>query len=88
MKNLLSLAMLAAIGYWYWSGPFQDQKQPSFEQKMELYDKHMASCLRGSAYASGAGHNIKGSPEKRCAKKYNLYLDQGKWYSYDDVRPD
>jgi hypothetical protein len=34
----------------------------------------------------GATGEGGGNAEEQCAEKYNLYLHDGKWYSYDEVR--
>ncbi|NRB37976.1 MAG: hypothetical protein HRU20_05845 [Pseudomonadales bacterium] len=87
-KNLISLAIIAAVGYWYWNGPYQDKVNPSYTQKVEQNEKDLAACERGKSYISGAGGKSDGDPETACAKKLNLYFADGHWHSYDDVRPD
>jgi len=29
--RLLTIAILVAAGYWYWSGPFQQQRNPNYK---------------------------------------------------------
>ena len=88
-KNLASLAVILAVAYWYWTGPYQDKHAPkSYQQKLVANGEKMMQCERGLGYQQGAGNQIAGSPETLCAKRFNFYQDLGQWHSYDDVRPD
>jgi hypothetical protein len=84
--RILTIALLAGAGYWYWSGPYQDQRNPSYEQKLEKNAKDMSLCIHGKNFQLGATGSGEGNPEEACARKFNLYLHDGKWHSYDDVR--
>jgi hypothetical protein len=83
--RLFTLAVILGAGYWYWSGPYQDRVNPSYEQKLEHYAEEMRQCIRGVNYRAGTGANT-GDPEKVCAQRLNLYRHEGRWHSYDDVR--
>ena len=85
--RLLTLAFIVGAGYWYWSGPYQERINPSYEQKLERYAEEMRHCIRGINYKAGTGA-ATGDPETICSERLNLYRDDGRWHSYDDVRPD
>ena len=34
-SRLLTLAILVAAGYWYWSGPYQSQHKPDEQQILQ-----------------------------------------------------
>lgn len=87
--KIFSIAVIVAAAYWYWSGPYQDRTNPSYEQRLQKHAEDMALCTRGAAYrlgATGEGQGATGS-EEECAQRYNLYLHEGRWHSYDEKRP-
>jgi len=86
--RLVPLLLIAAAGYWYWTGPYQQSMQPRYEDKLRENRENMQRCLRGEAYMAGATGQGSGDPEKLCAEQYNLYQHDGQWHSYDDARPD
>lgn len=88
LKNIIPLAIIIGVAYWYWSGPYQEKNNPSYAQKLEVNNDAMSKCLFGKSYASGAGRGSAGDPGQQCAKKLNLYEEGGQWHSYDDIRPD
>ena len=88
LGRILPIVLLAAAGYWYWTGPYQESKNPAYEQRLQENRLKMDRCLRGKAYAAGATGQVSGNPEDACAQQYNLYRYEGQWHSYDDVRPD
>ena len=90
LLRIATLAAIAAAGYWYWSGPYQEKTNPSYQSLIEQNDQRMAECMRGAAYqlgATGSGTNSDGAREQ-CAQKYNLYELDGHWHSYDMTRPE
>lgn len=88
MRNLLILAVLGAVGYWYWNGPYQARHNPSYAQKLDKNDAVMRLCIRTVNYKAGATGLNEGDPETVCANKHNVYFDEGHWHSYSDTRPD
>jgi hypothetical protein len=86
LERLIPIALLAAACYWYWTGPYQESKAPSYEKRLKENALNFQRCMRGESFASGATGQSSGDPEEACAAKYNLYKHQGKWHSYDDVR--
>jgi len=88
IRSLITLVIIIAVGYWYWSGPYQQKHHPSYRQKLDANAEAMRMCLYGKAYAAGSGKNIVGDPEQLCAKKLNFYQENGEWHDYDDVQLD
>ena len=86
LRKILPLLIIAAAGYWYWTGPYKAGYQPSYEEKLQANAENMQKCTRGLAYKSGSTGQATGDPEEVCAQQYNLYQYEGQWYSYDDVR--
>ena len=83
LGRLLTLAILIGAAYWYWSGPYQDQRHPGYDKKLEENIQKMRECIRGKNYnvgATGIGH---GDPEKDCADKFNLRFYEGEWQLED-----
>lgn len=90
LQRLIILAVLIGAVYWYWSGPYQEKINPSYEAILKQNRDNMAQCMRGASYklgATGTGTSSVGA-EKECARKYNLYPLEGHWHSYDASRPD
>ena len=88
LERLLTFAIIAGGVYWYWTGPYQEKNNPNYSQRLEVYQKDMATCMRSMNYRQGAGANVKGIPEEVCAEKYNLYMnDDGRWHPYDEASP-
>ena len=84
-SRLLSLAILLSVGYWYWSGPYQSQYNPTPQQKLEQDIGQMRECIRGMNYSLGATGVVEGDPETVCAGKFNLYLYEGEWRSLSEL---
>lgn len=79
--RLLTIAILVAAGYWYWSGPYQQQRNPDAAHMLEADLEKMRQCLRGMNYKIGATGIAEGNPEEICAEKFNLYYYEGEWRS-------
>lgn len=77
--RLLTIAMLVAVAYWYWSGPYQQQRNPDAAQLLEADLEKMRQCVRGKNYALGATGVGQGNPEEICAEKFNLHYHEGEW---------
>jgi len=82
--RLLTIAILVAAGYWYWSGPYQQQRNPDTAHKLEADLEKMRQCVRGMNYKVGATGIGEGNPEEICAEKFNLYYYEGEWRSNSD----
>jgi hypothetical protein len=90
LQRLILLAVIIGAVYWYWSGPYQQRTNPSYESILKHNDENMAQCVRGAAYKLGATGSGAGAElaEQQCAEKFNLYQMEGHWHSYDRARPD
>lgn len=89
LQRLIAIAMIAAAGYWYWQGPYQERINPSYETFLEQNKQRMAQCTRGKAYQLGAtGSGVDGeAAKKECAEELNVYWEDGNWHSYSRARP-
>ena len=76
--------------YWYWSGPWQEKVNPSYEAILEDNAEKMDLCVRGAAYQRGATGMGPGerAAQEQCAQELNLYELDGRWHSHDMARPD
>lgn len=82
--RLLTIAVLVAAAYWYWSGPYQQQRHPDAEHRLKADLENMRQCVRGLNYKVGATGIGEGNPEEICAEKFNLYYYEGEWRSNND----
>jgi len=85
LSRLAMLAVIAAGIYWYYTGPYQDQARKAAGLDLTENAKIMKRCIDAEKVAQGTGL-IHGTPEEVCAKKYDLYFEDGKWYSYKTAR--
>jgi hypothetical protein len=79
LGRLLTIAILVAAGYWYWSGPYQAQHNPGADEQFKADIESLHRCIRGMHYKSGATGEAGGNPEEVCAEKFNLYFYEGEW---------
>lgn len=86
MGRIFTIAIILVAGYWYWSGPYQNRANRQLEQNFKDNAEKMRLCIRTENYKLGATGEGRGNPEEYCAEKYKLYLLEGRWYSYDEVR--
>lgn len=90
LVRLVSFLAIVGAGYWYWSGPYQEKINPSYETVLKRNDENMAECIRAAAYQFGATGSGSG-PEvatRKCAEKFDVYKSDGRWHSHDAIRPD
>jgi hypothetical protein len=88
--RIIVFGAIVAAGYWYWSGPWQDKVNPSYEAMLEENQEKMDMCMRAAAFelgATGTGTAARLAREQ-CAEKYNLYEADGRWHRHDIPRPD
>ena len=89
LLRIITITVVLGAAYWYWSGPYQEKINPSYQTVVEQNDTDMRECQRGAAYKLGA--TGKGAaPElaqQQCAKRYNVYEKDGHWHRYDMSRP-
>ncbi len=87
MARLITMALLIALAYWYWQGPYHEKNNPNYEQRLENNTQAMRECMHSEAYKAGATGLNEGSPETLCANKLNLYqAEDGRWYNYAQNR--
>ena len=84
--RLIVLVAVVAVGYWYWSGPYQARVHPSYDQKLRSNAEAMRECIYRKKYAASRTLKDAGDPEETCSRQLNLYHSDGEWHSYDDVR--
>ncbi len=87
VSRLVILVLVVSGAWWLWSGPIRNMRTVTFEEQMELNLDNMKRCLRSKEYVAGATGVSSEDPQGQCAKKYRLYLHEGKWYSFDQKRP-
>jgi hypothetical protein len=90
LQRIIPFIVIAGAIYWYWSGPYQEKINPSYEAILEQNKKDMDECVRAATYSRGAtgeGLNASAAREK-CAEQFNVYESEGRWHSYDAVRQD
>ena len=80
------LVVVAAVAYWYWSGPYQERVNPSYQQKLRKNSEAMSDCVARKHYAATRSATNPGNLEELCAQELNLYEADGQWHSYDEVR--
>ena len=88
LGKLITLAIIIGACYWYWSGPYQQRVNPSYEKRLEQNEENMRQCIHGLNYKAGATGDVSGNPEDICAGRFNLYKQGGRWHSYEDDRPE
>ena len=88
IQRILAIAVFAGAVYWYWSGPYQARVNPTYQQQLKKNNEEMAGCIRAEAFQLGATGRGLGEEQARqmCAKKFNVYEEDGNWHSYDALR--
>lgn len=86
LRQLLILAIVAAVGYWYWSGPYQERVNPTYEQQLRQNSQNMHDCMYRKNYAGARMLKDAGDTETICSAELNLYQEDGQWHSYDATR--
>jgi hypothetical protein len=92
MARLVIWVAILGLAYWYWSGPYQEstgmteadrlQENAAIMQRCVLQEQRMESA-GGLAGIGGVG-DAGADAERLCARKNNLHLRDGKWYSGED----
>jgi len=85
--KLLSIAVIVAVGYWYWQGPYQEKYHPSYQTQLQENAMNMTRCMHAADYRAGATGSASGDSSEVCAAKFNVYQHEGEWHSYDEKRP-
>ena len=90
MTKLIVILAIVGGGYWYWSGPYQENKLTPLETRLVENAKTMKRCIgkeksmAGAAGMGGVG-GLSDDPEAFCASENNFVLKGGEWH---DVRDD
>ena len=92
MMKLVFFLVILGIGYWYWSGPYQESTQTLEADQLKENAVIMQRCInreqRGQAAGGLAGLGDVGSSgeeaERLCAQKNNLYRRDGQWHKRKD----
>ena len=90
LQRLIVIIVVAAAGYWYWTGPYQDRTNPNYATQLDNNDAAMSECIKSTTYKTGLtgqGPNTD-NVEATCAEELELYEDEGRWHSYGATRPD
>jgi hypothetical protein len=81
IRNLITLAVVAALGAWYYKGPYQDRVNPGYDRQLQANAEQMRLCLRGEDYKANATGQGSGDPILRCARRHKLFLVDGNWHN-------
>ena len=92
MKNLLILAAIIGIGYWFWSGHQADSTESLENDRLQQNAATMQRCINQeqrmqSVGALGGVADVGSSgvdAERLCAAKNGLYKRDGGWYRKQD----
>ena len=88
LRSIITVAVVVAIGYWYWSGPYQSKVNPTYGEQMRQNSEAMRECIYNKKYAASRMVKNAGHTEEICSRELNLYMEDGQWHSYDDRRSD
>ena len=90
VMRIITFGAIAAVIYWYWSGPWQDKVNPDYETILQENEEKLELCMRGAAYQRGATGTGAGEElaREQCADDLGLYEEDGRWHRHDTPRPD
>lgn len=79
------LLAIAAVGYWYWSGPYQDGRQGNEAKQLAENAAAMKRCMRREASMTAAagmagGAVDGGDAQSLCAREHGFILRDGQWH--------
>lgn len=83
--RLIALAIIIAIAWWYWTGPYRENRQQDSPAQLKQNAEDMRLCLRGAAYVPGATGHGGGDEEAQCAERLGLYEVEGVWYRKNGI---
>ena len=92
MAKLAIILAIIGFGYWYWSGPYQQDTQTSEADRLKENAVIMQRCInqeqRMQSSGGLAGVAEVGSSgvdaERFCAEKNNLHKQDGSWHCRKD----
>jgi len=76
---------IAAVGYWYWSGPYQNGSEGNYAKQLAENEAAMERCVRREASMTTAA-GMAGAPvgggdaQSQCARELGLSLRDGQWH--------
>ena len=84
LKSLIVLLVLAVVGFWYWTGPYQAESRAAAQERFAENDRIMNRCLRressmNAAAGTGGAGGLAGDSKTLCAEKHSLYFAEGQW---------
>ncbi len=91
MGKIIVIIAIIAAGYWYWTGPYQQTEEQTYQAYLDDNAKTMKRCMgkqssiAGAAGLAGVGGMAEDS-ETFCAEENNLVLHDGQWHSKNEVR--
>jgi len=93
LGKIIVLLAAVAVGYWYWSGPYQQGQQSGEEQRIKENARIMEGCMRQESSMNAATGmagmgGVADDGRKLCADKYDLFFDEGEWRSKNNAGDD
>ena len=89
MTKLIVILAIMAGGYWYWAGPYQENKLSPAEAQLVENAQLMKRCvakeksMAGAAGMGGMG-GMADDPETFCARENNLVFEGGEWHAREE----
>ncbi len=79
------LLAIAAVVFWYWSGPYQNGSESNEARMLAENAATMQRCMRReasmTAAAGMAGGAVEGGDaQSLCAREHSLILRDGQWH--------
>lgn len=90
MIRLIVIALILALAYWFWNGPYQDMTTESYQEHLQKNAQLIRHCLSAKDYRAGATGEPMGTAaeqQAQCAQKHKLYQYKGQWYDLGGKRP-
>jgi len=89
MAKLAIFVAMIAVGYWYWSGPYQKSTETLEADRFKENAAIMQRCIAQEGRMQTAGGlggvadvgSSGADAERLCAAKNNLVKRDGNWYS-------
>jgi hypothetical protein len=90
LKTLTVLLVVAGLGYWFWTGPYQQAQQSAsadeehLKKNAQIIERcvNRESSMNAAAGMAGVG-GIAEDSKALCAEKHGLYYSEGQWRGID-----
>ena len=84
MAQLIAIAAILALGYWYYQGPYQQSRLVTPQERAQENARAMDRCMREERSVSVGGAmagamTVGEDYEGRCADKLGLVKRDGQW---------